>query len=409
MLQAKAMGISEDQFNLIKQGSAGLETLLKAREKYAKYTREDADAADKLRTKVLDVRDAFEQTTAKLLTRITPALTALADEFLKLGNWIGGNNEAIGKWFDKLVEDGVPAVTGFVEALRDADWKKIGDGIGVVGNAIVLIAKGIVSAADGYERLFGARDKKPAAPGSTRLGSTSFGTHEAMVENEIRNGRKPRGQSSGGPITSGNKDLAMKKFIAMGWTPEQAAGMVGSLMQESGMNPDAVNAKSGARGISQWLGSRVKDFEKFAGRKLEGSSLDQQLEFHHYELTQGSERAAGDRLRRTKTESDAAYVHRKYYERPGEAEANDARRQSLAEQVLLDHRQANAANAPTVVGAAGTRSTPGTAAGNQVSSETHIGKIEIQTAATDAAGIASSIGPALRRFGIVAQINTGLA
>lgn len=47
------------------------------------------------------------------------------------------------------------------------------------------------------------------------------------------------------------------------------------------------------------------------------------------------------------------------------------------------------------------------ASGSQ--SETHIGQIAIHTQATDANGIARGIAPALRRFGLVAQGNSGLA
>lgn len=50
---------------------------------------------------------------------------------------------------------------------------------------------------------------------------------------------------------------------------------------------------------------------------------------------------------------------------------------------------------------------PGPLSSNQ--SETHIGQIAIHTQATDANGIARGIGPALSRFGLVAQANTGLA
>ena len=123
-------------------------------------------------------------------------------------------------------------------------------------------------------------------------------------------------------------DQAMRFFMDRGWSKEQAAGIVGNLQVESGnFSEDVVSGKrkgdSGkAVGIAQWHPARQKEFEKLYGKKLEGSTLEEQLEFVNYELTQGSEKKAGQSIKQTKTASEAASVTDKLYERSsGEARA----------------------------------------------------------------------------------------
>lgn len=67
---------------------------------------------------------------------------------------------------------------------------------------------------------------------------------------------------SGEPAgNSANARAAMDYFISQGWTPEQAAGIVGNLQQESGPNLDpnihnSAGGNLGAYGLAQWRGDR---------------------------------------------------------------------------------------------------------------------------------------------------------
>jgi hypothetical protein len=147
-----------------------------------------------------------------------------------------------------------------------------------------------------------------------------------------------------GPSTATGREIA-DKLVSMGWTQEQAAGIAGSFMQESRGRADARNPSSGAYGLGQWLGSRRKDFEQWSGHPLEGSTLDEQLRFFQYEVTNGKEKAAGRRLRAATTAAEAADIHSKYYERPGAFEANLARREMFANQIFTARSQLQTASA----------------------------------------------------------------
>ncbi len=180
------------------------------------------------------------------------------------------------------------------------------------------------------------------------------------------------------------------KLIAMGWSPAQAAGIAGSFMQESGGDAGAVNPKSGAYGLGQWLGSRVKDFKEFSGKDLKGSSLDEQLAFFNYETTH-KEKRAGDMLRAARTAADAANIHSKYYERPGAEEANNARRVGLAEGIMAAQMQIAGTNTPL-------NSMSSQAIANSTSSRATrvvIGDVSVHTQATSGEDVMKAIGDGL--------------
>lgn len=175
--------------------------------------------------------------------------------------------------------------------------------------------------------------------------------------------------------TANGKQIA-DKLVGMGWTPEQAAGIAGSFMQESGGSATALNQSSGAYGLGQWLGSRRKDFETWAGHPLEGSSLDEQLRFFQYEVTNGKEQPAGRRLRAATTAAEAADIHSKYYERPGAFEANLARREMFANQIYAARSQIATASSSALAQPGATTTNVGGARSVQVT----VGDVHVHSA-----------------------------
>ena len=99
----------------------------------------------------------------------------------------------------------------------------------------------------------------------------------------------------------------------LGLTPAQAAGAVGGLGGESGrtLNPNAVNPTSGALGIGQWLGGRMRGVRK--------GDVRQQTSHLIAEL-KGPERAALNQLRSAKSIAEATRVFVEHFERPSAGE-----------------------------------------------------------------------------------------
>jgi hypothetical protein len=129
-------------------------------------------------------------------------------------------------------------------------------------------------------------------------------------------------RASGG--RGGLPQQATAFFQALGYTPAQARGMTAGAYAESGLNPTAVNPKSGAFGIGQWLGSRKAELFKRYGTN---PSFDDQLAFMGWELLH-SERRAGSAIAQTDEASDAmeTYVRRFMRPAPGAETSGDIAR-----------------------------------------------------------------------------------
>ncbi len=581
-LAAQSMGISPEQFNLMKMGSAGLLELVAAQEKNAAVTAEGAKQALALRNKMLDLRDRLESTATTILLRLAPAIERGVARLEKMADWVAAHKDDISKWIDSTVS----AIGDFVSALDRAaqavgGWKNVlialaalkvlgmvasvvqlAGALAGVGAALGGIASG--AAAVGILGAIGAsagtaalavgalglavvgmsaalnaadpdvdeknhagmrrvrrrgkadewvKDEKlsqehagehyvragrgggwvkdapqaapiksglptptpaapvapgaavvppvtpratvdaatptpaaPVAPGAAKTPDNNqpgwldkfFG---GKVDNSAQaGGRYKAGAPRGGatPPTvqvtatspavnvsvnvqapgaqdkprDADKDLidVVRKLMAVGWTQKQAAGIAGSLQQESGLDPAAKNPDSGAYGIGQWLGSRVKDFERIMGKKLQGSTLDDQLKFQQWEMT-NTEKSAGDKIRATKTAEDAARVHSQSYERPGADEANNDRRALNASRILASVQSLNAqstAAIPQQVSTATTTNSRSTSTSTSTSETNFTGPITITTQAKDAEGVARGLKTELSKFSYVPQANTGM-
>lgn len=116
---------------------------------------------------------------------------------------------------------------------------------------------------------------------------------------------------------------AINFFTGKGWTSEDAAAITGNLMQESSLNPSAVNPKSGMKGLAQWDTNRRRDFASWAGKPIEMASMQEQLEFINYELTQGKEKKAGAALRQAVGLEAKTKAFENKYERAGGADMSN--------------------------------------------------------------------------------------
>jgi len=78
-----------------------------------------------------------------------------------------------------------------------------------------------------------------------------------------------------------------------GLSPMAAAAVVGNLMLESNLDPNATNPSSGAHGIAQWLGTRLTNLNNFASTQTpsDPNAFCVQLDFLWYEITEGTEKS----------------------------------------------------------------------------------------------------------------------
>lgn len=125
------------------------------------------------------------------------------------------------------------------------------------------------------------------------------------------------------PATVGERsNRSLSFFQERGWTKEQAAGIVGTLLHESGgkldtgaRNPGDGRDGSDSIGIGQWNADRAKRLKSFASKRgRDWQDFDTQLDFVDYELrtTEG----AAARALRSATTVEEATAAMNAYERP---------------------------------------------------------------------------------------------
>lgn len=140
-------------------------------------------------------------------------------------------------------------------------------------------------------------------------------------------------------------DKVTYKLGRAGYTNVQIAAVLGNLEQESGLSPMAVNPKSGAYGLMQWLGPRKRALSAFTtdywkrrpGRDTKGwhAQLEVQTEFMVHEA-QTTYKYQYSQLRTLTNLKHATHYYRRKIEAPGELEANDSHRYAAAKTYLAD-------------------------------------------------------------------------
>lgn len=125
-----------------------------------------------------------------------------------------------------------------------------------------------------------------------------------------------------------NAKNAMKILMGKyGYTKAAAAGICGNIYKESTWRLHVKNG-IGAFGLCQWLGDRKALLIKKYGDK---PSFEQQLEYIDYEWHNESvAKNHFNELTAATSPENAAYIVRKYFERPGKAEADDTTRKKKA-------------------------------------------------------------------------------
>jgi len=92
--------------------------------------------------------------------------------------------------------------------------------------------------------------------------------------------------------------LAMhRQLTGLGWTTDQAAGIISNVQRESAFNPNGTGDNGQAYGIAQLHPDRQAEFRAWSGHDIHGSTREEQTDFINYELTAGKERAAGTAAR----------------------------------------------------------------------------------------------------------------
>lgn len=128
-------------------------------------------------------------------------------------------------------------------------------------------------------------------------------------------------------VSNNSSNYIIQYFVNKGLTLNQAKGIYGNLMQESGGNIKAISGDGHySYGIAQWTGKRKSKLFNMYGNN---PSLDNQLDFLWWELN-NTERSSLEALKNTNTVDEATRVFMRKFERPDPKYANFNRRLKYA-------------------------------------------------------------------------------
>jgi len=205
----------------------------------------------------------------------------------------------------------------------DTDQSLIDDGHQLVQEGLQLIQQGNVQ--QGMQLIQDGTALEMQGGKGTGQGSSS-GQAQASAQPVLSSSNNANAQpavssssnANAQPLSGGSKVQANQIYqylISLGFTPAQAAGILGNMQVESGFNTGAYNQGEGAIGLCQWEGGRRTALEQFAASQGKpASDWKVQVDFMMKEL-QGSESGALSRLKGATTAGDAAAIFDQYYER----------------------------------------------------------------------------------------------
>lgn len=320
---------------------------------YAQVTIKDQEAARAFEEQLSNLGVSFNSVFTTVGTDVLPIISVMAKTLSDFAVWLRDNRAV---------------VYGFFAGLAVVAWAAVAP-ILAANAALLATVAGIGLAVAGIYKIGEGLGLIKGSPSSGGAGSS----------------------------LSGNAKESLDFWLSQGYTRAQAAGLVANEQRESGFNPNAVGDNGTARGSFQWHADRRRSILAATGIDIDNASHIDQLKAAAWELHNRGDDA---RVRGTSTPEDAAAAVSQYFERPGNAGGEAATRAALARGIYNNSTLGDISGAQGALGAAGASPFSSGTSGNwgnggkTISLKT--GDINIQTQATDANGIAKSIGESLQ-------------
>lgn len=402
-LIAKQMGISEDQFNFIKQGPDAIEALIKAQEKNAAVSAKNAAEALKLRNQLLDLRDSLQATATRVILQLAPAFERLFAR-LELGaQWIAAHKDDIAQW----VDSSVTAVKDFVKWADSAaesvgGWKNVI--VGLLGLKVASFALSLVSMASTVAIAFGpataALAAFVAAYAAVRALNVKTGGKIDKAVGEVLEYFGDKGAThEAAKLTAPRKDAkASPRLAVVSPDAKDAQARLSGLEAQYGLPKglmDSIWSTESARGKNMMSSAGAEGHFQFMPNTAKEYGLKNPYDFN--ESSDAAARKMRDLLKQYNGDLEKATSAYNWGQgnlaKKGMSGRPEETR-SYATKVLSGVQAANVAP-------------PGRTTSDN-STTVQIDNLNVQTQATDAKGIAQSIQPAVAKYSFSNNANTGM-
>lgn len=420
----RMMGIDQNTLNLLLQGRKEVELTIQRQKDFRAASKEQTAEAAKLQKAIIGLKQDFVAFGRDLLMQASPAIEYVLQKLKDFVSWAKDNKEFIKDFltimaaelaavglavipFSLLVVSVLALSAALALLYQDyqtwqrggnsfIDWQIWLDRVNAVKDAIKALSVEIDNMA---KKATGLLDKIPGYAAFDKWFTNKDDANKVATATSNAVSSAGTGIASAVGAQSSSR-YVQKWFEDHGWSAAQAAAITANLKSEnSKFDPKQTGDKGTAIGVAQWHPDRQADFKALFGKDIGNASLEEQLAFVNYELTQGSRKSAGDALHNTNDTRAGAEIVSRRYESPKDADGAARLRGDMAV-ALMGTRGASS-------GLAGAGSGSG-AAGNVDQSKTvNTGDIKIYTQATDAEGIAGDIGQSMNYL-LTSQANGGL-
>lgn len=446
------IGLTQDLINIVLQSTKDFNASMEAQERLGVVTKENTEKAMELQKSWAAVEQSFMSLGRVVLSAVQPylvqtndALTNLFVGLRKGTNEFKGHTDLLSKILYglqlqmRMVGNAGDAAWKFInegadKATKDIDaaWVSMLDGIGakwkelwgslsktILDNAAPIYASvkkafteafdWVIKTADTiWQAIYGTKlqedkdavDKKAAeAAGGPGGGSVAGGMAGPGI-----------GGAGAGDMTPATRDQFnedISEFMKLGWSREQATGIVANIKAESEGRIGAVGDAGQAYGLGQWHPDRQANFAKQFGHDIRQSTRDEQRRFYDWELRH-TEAAAGNVLKTQTTAGGSARTVSTLFERPLLTGLEAAKRTGIAEDLYRNapqYGQLPTTGAPAAAAASVANDNSRSHTNN---ADVKIGTINVNAPnATDASGVAGSIKPSLTDAMYAAQQQGG--
>jgi len=403
MLAAKNMGISEDTYNLLKQGSSAVDQLRREQDKLAEAQAKNAPKAEELRQKWNDLTHQFEAMAIQIMPQLIPILEKFANWLISVIPQIESFTRDLDATLEPIggVKTLIAALIGLKIAAFTKDLLGLAGALGQVGGSASILGRlGLIGAAGAGGWAIGQEiNKHLTDEDKNDIGRfvaktmALFGSKEAKEALAINEGGKlpsnvtpirPRASSAGLPRGMRNNNpgnIEYGKFaIAHGATGSDGRFAIFPTMEAGKAAQRALLSGYLAKGtdtigkvIAKYAPAGENNTSAYAAAVAKRTGIGV-----NDKLTESQIAAVSDAMFRH--ENGAAWDQRK---------------------VLA------AANLPS--GASIAARATGTVSNSNSATDIKINNVTIQTQATDAKGIAGDFMSEMGKFNYATNANTGVA
>ena len=429
---AGSVGIDDSSYNLMAQYGGGFNAYVEGIGAENAPSQKAIEASKRLQDSIASLHQTFQALGNTLLTTLGPTLENIVKA---MTDWVDQNQE----WLKTEITE---KAKQFVEAIQNVDWSQIGTNISEIVTVAKELADSIGSVSTAVEALFalwvgskfiaaisnmrGMAGALGLGGGVASAGMLGVGVGVAAMLYPSELGADDVFSGNDDPKLKGLKDAwasgrmnvstlsteqqkanaaeSYQFWISQGLSPAAALALVANEQGESSFDPRATGDNGAAVGIFQWHKDRRDKIFRETGIDISNpntSHLDQ-LKAAHFEMSLGLDAGAGRAWRKLKVAKDresAMQTLIQDFERPADQPAEMYRRLGLTNQWghLAGMDFAPSVSAGAMVGGPTSNST----------STTTVGTLIVNSASSNAAGIASDIRGHLENLTYASQAETG--